>query len=156
MPPAAQDPIYLGSYPAYMREMLGDRLPEFTDEERAGLKALAHAAPGSPDAVRGTAEFMKARARELYDYLVELVRSGGTRPVNREGKGGIVLAGWSFGSAWMVAFLANVASFGANDVDLSAYVRRVIFYGQSRLSKLDLLASPVRFMGLSDEYVYVY
>jgi len=27
------DPIYLGHYPPYMREMLGSRLPEFTDEE---------------------------------------------------------------------------------------------------------------------------
>ncbi|KAI0073536.1 beta-glucosidase 1B [Panus rudis PR-1116 ss-1] len=27
------DPIYLGHYPAYMKEMLGDRLPTFTDEE---------------------------------------------------------------------------------------------------------------------------
>ncbi|KAH8102097.1 beta-glucosidase 1B [Cristinia sonorae] len=27
------DPVYLGSYPAYMKEMLGDRLPAFTDEE---------------------------------------------------------------------------------------------------------------------------
>ncbi|KAK0229748.1 glycoside hydrolase family 1 protein [Armillaria nabsnona] len=27
------DPIYLGHYPPYLRQMLGDRLPEFTDEE---------------------------------------------------------------------------------------------------------------------------
>ncbi|KLO18904.1 glycoside hydrolase family 1 protein [Schizopora paradoxa] len=32
------DPIYLGSYPDYMKEMLGDRLPEFTDEELAIVK----------------------------------------------------------------------------------------------------------------------
>ncbi len=30
-----QDPIYLGDYPEYMKEMLGDRLPRFTPEERA-------------------------------------------------------------------------------------------------------------------------
>ncbi len=28
------DPIYLGDYPAVMRERLGDRLPEFSDEDR--------------------------------------------------------------------------------------------------------------------------
>ncbi|KAF5358665.1 hypothetical protein D9758_007680 [Tetrapyrgos nigripes] len=28
------DPVYLGSYPSYLRQMLGDRLPEFTPEER--------------------------------------------------------------------------------------------------------------------------
>ena len=30
-----QDPIYLGDYPAYLKEMLGDRLPRFTPEELA-------------------------------------------------------------------------------------------------------------------------
>ena len=30
-----QDPIYLGDYPEYMKEMLGDRLPRFTPEELA-------------------------------------------------------------------------------------------------------------------------
>ena len=27
------DPIYLGHYPAYMKEVLGDRLPDFTADE---------------------------------------------------------------------------------------------------------------------------
>lgn len=33
-----QDPIYLGHYPPYMRTMLGDRLPTFSDEELAVVK----------------------------------------------------------------------------------------------------------------------
>jgi len=28
-----QDPVYLGHYPEYMKQVLGDRLPEFTAEE---------------------------------------------------------------------------------------------------------------------------
>ncbi|EKM57147.1 glycoside hydrolase family 1 protein [Phanerochaete carnosa HHB-10118-sp] len=32
------DPIYLGQYPAYMKEMLGNRLPDFTPEELAVVK----------------------------------------------------------------------------------------------------------------------
>ncbi|WWD22919.1 hypothetical protein CI109_107414 [Kwoniella shandongensis] len=32
------DPIYLGAYPQSMKEILGDRLPDFTDEELALLK----------------------------------------------------------------------------------------------------------------------
>lgn len=32
------DPVYFGDYPACMRERLGDRLPEFTDEEKVLLK----------------------------------------------------------------------------------------------------------------------
>ncbi|THH26402.1 hypothetical protein EUX98_g7779 [Antrodiella citrinella] len=33
------DPIYLGHYPAYMKQMLGDRLPTFTEEELTIVKA---------------------------------------------------------------------------------------------------------------------
>lgn len=32
------DPIYLGFYPPYMREMLGDRLPDFAEDEWALVK----------------------------------------------------------------------------------------------------------------------
>ncbi|KAJ3562816.1 hypothetical protein NP233_g9340 [Leucocoprinus birnbaumii] len=32
------DPVYLGFYPPYMREVLGDRLPEFTEEELKVVK----------------------------------------------------------------------------------------------------------------------
>jgi len=35
------DPIYFGHYPASMRERLGERLPEFTEEERSLLKGSA-------------------------------------------------------------------------------------------------------------------
>jgi beta-glucosidase len=35
------DPVYKGDYPAVMRQRLGDRLPHFTDEERALLKGSA-------------------------------------------------------------------------------------------------------------------
>ncbi|TCD60704.1 Beta-glucosidase 1B [Steccherinum ochraceum] len=33
------DPIYLGNYPPYMKQMLGDRLPTFTEEELKVVKA---------------------------------------------------------------------------------------------------------------------
>lgn len=33
-----QDPVYLGHYPEYMKQVLGDRLPEFTSEEWAIVK----------------------------------------------------------------------------------------------------------------------
>jgi len=32
------DPVYLGNYPPYMKEMLGDRLPDFSSEEWAVVK----------------------------------------------------------------------------------------------------------------------
>lgn len=34
-----QDPIYLGHYPPYLKELLGDRLPDFTAEELAVVKS---------------------------------------------------------------------------------------------------------------------
>ena len=74
---------------------------------------------------------MKARARELYDYLVDLVR---TQNIPRaQGKaGGIVLAGWSIGATWITALLAHVAEFPVGDVRLGEYVRRLVLYGAWR------------------------
>ncbi|KAF6758049.1 beta-glucosidase [Ephemerocybe angulata] len=35
---ASLDPVYLGFYPPYMREVLGDRMPDFTEEEWSVVK----------------------------------------------------------------------------------------------------------------------
>ena len=35
---SSQDPIYLGHYPARVKAVLGDRLPDFTAEEIAVVK----------------------------------------------------------------------------------------------------------------------
>ncbi len=72
---------------------------------------------------------MKERAREFYDYLVDLVKAGGV--VRAQGKkGGLVLAGWSLGATWLSALLTHVASFPIGDVDLKEYVRRIVYYGE--------------------------
>jgi beta-glucosidase len=52
------DPIYLGHYPPYMREMLGDRLPEFSEEE---IKL-----------VKGSSDFYG-----MNTYTTNLCRAGG-------------------------------------------------------------------------------
>ncbi|TFY61258.1 hypothetical protein EVG20_g7129 [Dentipellis fragilis] len=52
------DPIYLGHYPAFMKEMLGARLPEFTPEERR--------------VVRGSSEFYG-----MNTYTTNLCKAGG-------------------------------------------------------------------------------
>ncbi|KAI0354370.1 hypothetical protein OH77DRAFT_1405139 [Trametes cingulata] len=105
----------------------------YSEEERALLPVLSPEGGAADAAEMAEAKeklltFMKGRAREVYDLLVELVTNEDLPPAQpEENKGGIVVAGWSFGSAWMTALLAHVASFGVNDVDLSAYVRRVVF-----------------------------
>ena len=75
--------------------------------------------------------FMRSRGRELFDLLVELVKvSKGGLPLADRGKGGIILVGWSFGTTWMNALLANIASFHTDaEVNLERYVRRVVLYG---------------------------
>ncbi|EJD41564.1 beta-glucosidase 1B [Auricularia subglabra TFB-10046 SS5] len=57
------DPIYLGAYPAFMKEMLGDRLPEFTPEELA----LVH----------GSSEFYG-----MNTYTTNLIKAGGDDEFN--------------------------------------------------------------------------
>ena len=79
--------------------------------------------------------FMQERAREVYDLLARFIQDNNIPLAQHEAKkGGIVLGGWSFGTAWMSSFLAHAPSFpSARDgsVDLSKYVRRVVFYGKS-------------------------
>ena len=69
----------------------------FSPDEVARLSSLANATPGSPEAVAGTQNEMKARARGVYDYLVGLIE---TEHIPRaQGKaGGIIVAGWSLGA----------------------------------------------------------
>ena len=74
--------------------------------------------------------FMKERARELHDLLVRLVKNGSVSAVDRmNNTGGIVVAGWSYGTSWMSALLANIKAFPAVDFKLSNYIRRVVFLG---------------------------
>ena len=76
--------------------------------------------------------FMQARARELYDFLVDLVRRDGIPRAQRERNfGGIVVVGWSFGVTWMSALLSHVASFPVppGEPSLREHILRVVFFG---------------------------
>ena len=112
----------------------------YTADEQAFLARLASTRSCSGEAASEMEEFFRARARELYDYLFALVKREDIPSARGKGKaatGGIVLAGWSFGVTMMTAFLANVASF-SSEVQLSKYVRRVVFYGTCTLSRRSL------------------
>ncbi|KAI0691961.1 hypothetical protein C8T65DRAFT_670209 [Cerioporus squamosus] len=102
----------------------------FTVEERAQITRLASAPAGSPEAAEEMEVLMKKRARELYDYLVDLVKRGGIIPAQGK-QGGLVLAGWSLGATWLSALLTHVASFPVADVNLKEYVRRIVYYDSS-------------------------
>ena len=78
---------------------------------------------------------MRDRAREVYDYLAELVVREDIPRANGSGKGGIVFVGWSFGTLWATAFLTHAPNFEpVEGVDLSVYVRRVVAYGETFLT----------------------
>lgn len=106
----------------------------YTEAERGLLTALSpeimSSAAEAAIAKKNAATFMRDIARELYDFLVQLVKSSNLPPLDRgTNKGGIVVAGWSFGTIWMTALLAHVASFPVDDVRLSDYMRSVTFLG---------------------------
>ncbi|OJT10817.1 hypothetical protein TRAPUB_12686 [Trametes pubescens] len=107
-----------------------------TQEERALLPSLsteeAADATEISEATQKIDIFMKERAREVYDLLVELVNNADLPPFQRDrNTGGIIVAGWSFGTVWITALLAHAASCNTNNADLSAYMRRVVFFDPS-------------------------
>ncbi|KAI0334193.1 hypothetical protein GY45DRAFT_1318644 [Cubamyces sp. BRFM 1775] len=104
----------------------------YSEAERASLPPISllagtGTAADEAAALANLKAFMKERARELYDLLVQLVKNEDITAADRKNnKGGIVVAGWSFGSSWMTALLANVAAFPVEDIKLSDHIRRVV------------------------------
>ncbi|EIM81598.1 alpha/beta-hydrolase [Stereum hirsutum FP-91666 SS1] len=91
----------------------------YTEEEH---RLLISARGSTPEAAADLKEYIKARARELYNFLSKFVTDEDIAVDS------LVLAGWSFGSAWMLALLTHAATFPVNDVELDKYIRRVILY----------------------------
>ena len=84
------------------------------------------------EAKKNGLKFMEHRAREVYEFIEDLVRRDRVPSANpADNTGGIVVGGWSCGGVWMQALLAFVDSFPVRDVDLSNYVRHVVCYGQT-------------------------
>ncbi|KAL5522412.1 hypothetical protein ACEPAG_8428 [Sanghuangporus baumii] len=87
------------------------------------IRSISSIGDATPDANAVLNEYMKRRAKELYDFLKTLVQEENTSRT-----GGLVVAGWSFGAAWVTALLANAAEFSINDNQLGAYIRRAVLY----------------------------
>ncbi|KAI0365120.1 alpha/beta-hydrolase [Pilatotrama ljubarskyi] len=103
----------------------------YTPEELATAARLA-TTPDSPETAAEAEAFMRDRAREVYNFLADFVRRERI-PRAQTNAGGLVVVGWSLGSVWITALLANVRLFPEGDVKLSEYVRRVILYDASFL-----------------------
>lgn len=77
-------------------------------------------------AAKDLREYMKNEAKKVYDFLVKYV-SEEDIPV----EGGIIIAGWSFGMATILGLLSNIEGFSANEVELRAYIKHAVLYGNT-------------------------
>lgn len=100
--------------------------PDSTPLDEKDLQLLSSTESNPDEAAANVQAYMKNRARELYDFLVDFVAEEDIH-VNS-----LVLAAWSFSSAWILALLAHVSTFPVNDVELDKYIRRVVLYGLYR------------------------
>ena len=96
----------------------------YSEEDRTLLRSAIH---DTPAASENADRFMKDRAREIHNFLNQLVKSE-ELPINS-----IILAGWSLGAAFLNSFLAHAPSFEpyGYGAGLRQYIRRVIAYGAS-------------------------
>ncbi|THH15943.1 hypothetical protein EW146_g4608 [Bondarzewia mesenterica] len=117
------------------------------DEEE--LRRLNSVIPATPDAAANIKMYMKDRARELYGFLEDFVKTEEIPPSAGD-TGGLVVAGWSFSTIWMTALLAHVSTFPRNDVELHRYVRRVVAYGTPYLTRFLLVADHLLMVHLSN------
>ncbi|KAI0669369.1 hypothetical protein C8Q78DRAFT_208939 [Trametes maxima] len=101
----------------------------YNPAELAALKRVA-TAPKSEETDAEIREWLRDRARELHDFLSDFARH--ERIPRPQGQtGGLVIVGWSFGSSWVTALLANVGLLPEGETKLSEYVRRVVMYDGS-------------------------
>ncbi|KAI0755807.1 hypothetical protein C8Q74DRAFT_1305452 [Fomes fomentarius] len=98
----------------------------YTEEELTALRE-ANVAKDPSNAHVLFMPYLKDRARELHSFLVNFVVENDIPSIHGN-TGGIILAGWSLGSIWMTALLAHVQTFPVVDVELGAYMRRIVLH----------------------------
>ena len=102
-------------------------------EERAMLftaadEAMTDAAAACPKVV----SIMKEGAIDVANLLIRFLSDNRVPlPRPQTNSGGIVLVGWSLGTAWLTALLAHAAPSPTDTVNLTDYVRRIVFFGTS-------------------------
>ncbi|PIL34405.1 hypothetical protein GSI_03180 [Ganoderma sinense ZZ0214-1] len=106
-------------------------LAERTHLFTTAAEALTDGTAACPKVV----SIMKEEAIDVSRLLTHFI-SDNRVPLARPhaNSGGIVLVGWSLGTAWMTALLAHGAPRHANAVDLTEYVRRIVFYDPPHLA----------------------
>lgn len=105
----------------------------FSSDELAFLATLA--ANESAEARGKVRDFGKDRGKEVYDLVVDLVRSD--ESITPEG--GITVAGWSFGATFSMTFLAYAPTYAAGSFDLRPYIHSVV-----NLGEIDTILAVIR------------
>ncbi|TCD60452.1 hypothetical protein EIP91_010046 [Steccherinum ochraceum] len=96
----------------------------YTEEELDLLKAGSAQTPEAAESVR---EYIKGRGKDLYEFL-ELFIAQENVPKKSGDTGGIIVGGWSFGTIFITALLANGSSFAQGKVDIPSYLRCILNY----------------------------
>lgn len=77
--------------------------------------------PGAVDVVRA---HLRDHAKDLHEFLENFILE---EKITKEG--GIILAGWSLGTAFLNALLAHASTFPASKVNVASYIKRVVYNG---------------------------
>lgn len=105
------------------------------------LKLLHAGLADTPEAAESLREYVKGRGKDLYDFLEEFIAK---EKIPRRGSesGGIILAGWSFGTVFITSLLANAPTFPKGTVDVAAHMRCVLNYGMRLSFASTCIADP--------------
>ncbi|EIM81546.1 alpha/beta-hydrolase [Stereum hirsutum FP-91666 SS1] len=98
--------------------------PGSTPLDDSDRKNLSSFNSSTAEAAQNIRSYMRDRARDVYDFLCELVAAECIPGVSDGG--GIIMAAWSFGGSLITALLAYLKTFEVPDVVLGEYIRRFI------------------------------
>ena len=93
--------------------------------EEVELRQLSSIKSNASNALFILEDHMKERAKELHDFLADFVHSEKISVA-----GGLVVAGWSFGSAWITGLIAHSPEISDRNIRLTPYIRRLVLYGK--------------------------
>ena len=88
------------------------------------------------DGAMAMSQFMHDRGGDVHAFLVDFIRTANP-PIKQNS---IIVAGWSFTSAWIILLLAHASSYPGQGVDVPRYIRRAVTYGWTL--EHDMLTAP--------------
>ena len=93
----------------------------YDEAEMAQLRAATSNTQEGADLMRA---WFRGRSLELYNFLEDYIQR---EKVTKEG--GLIIAGWSLGAAFLNGLLAYAPTFRVGEVDVASYIKYAIAYG---------------------------